>query len=88
MAGAGGGALAVAAVVEGEEVDAEGVEGGEGGDGVGERAVAVGEEENGEVGVVAAGVGGDPPAGELWGGGVVGVEAQELVRCAGDGGGR
>ena len=48
LAGASGGALAVAAIVEGEDVDAEVVEAGEGGDGVGEGAVAVGEEEDGE----------------------------------------
>ena len=81
-----GGALAVAAVVEGEDVDAEVVEAGEGGDGVGEGAVAVGEEEDGEVeSVAAAGVGGDPPAGELRGGGFVGAEADEFVGDAGDG---
>ena len=68
----GGGALAVASVVEGEDVDAEVVEGGEGGDGVGEGAVAVGEEEEGQVGVAGAGVGGDPPAGELGSGGLSG----------------
>ena len=83
--GRSGGALAVAAVVEGEDVDAEVVEAGEGGDGVGERAVAVGEKEDGEVGVAAAGVGGDPPAGELRGGGFVGAEADEFVGDAGDG---
>ena len=84
LAGAGGGALAVAAIVEGEDVDAEVVEAGEGGDGVGEGAVAVGEEEDGEVGVAAAGVGGNPPAGELRGGGFVGAEADEFVGDAGD----
>ena len=84
LAGAGGGALAVAAVVEGEDVDAEVVEGGEGGDGVGEGAVAVGEEEDGEVGVAAAGGGGNPPAGELGDGGLVGTEVDEFVGNAGD----
>ena len=39
LAGTGCGALTVAAIVEGEDVEAEVVEAGEGGDGVGERAV-------------------------------------------------
>ncbi len=85
LAGASRGALAVAAVVEGEDVDAEVVETGEGGDGVGEGAVAVGEKEDGEASVAAAGVGGDPPAGELRGGGFVGAETDEFVWDAGDG---
>ena len=70
----GGGALAVAAVVEGEDVEAEVVEIGESGDGVGEGAVAVGEEEDSDRRVAAAGCGGDPPAGELRGSGFVGAE--------------
>ena len=85
LIGAGGGALAVAAVVEGEDVDAEVVEGGEGGDGVGEGAVGAGKEEEGGVGVAAVGGGGDPPAGELRGGGLVGAEVDEFVGSAGDG---
>ena len=36
--------------------------------------------------VASAGIGGDPPAGELWGGGFIGAKADELVRDAGDGG--
>ena len=65
LAGAGSGALAVAAIVEGEDVEAEVVEAGEDGDGVGEGAVAVGEKEDGDGGVAAAWRGGNPPAGEL-----------------------
>ena len=76
--GVGAGALAVAAVVEGEDVGAEGVEGGECGVGVGEGAVAVGEEEDGDGGVTAAGRGGDPDAGELRDGGFVGAEVDEF----------
>ena len=87
LAGVGWGALAVAAVVEGEDVEAEVVEAGEGGDGVGEGAVGAGEEEDGGVGVAGAWCGGDPPAGELRGGGFVGAEVDELVGDAGDGGG-
>ncbi len=85
LAGTEGGALSVAAVVDGEDVDADVVKGGEGGDVVGEGAVAVGEEEDGEVRVAAAGVGRDPPAGELGSGGVVGIEAEEFVGNACDG---
>ena len=78
--------MAVASVVDGADVDAEVVQGGEGGDGVGERAVAVGEKEDGEVGVASAGTRGYPPAGELRRGGFVRAEADEFVRNACDGG--
>lgn len=90
LVGAGGGALAVAAVVEGEDVEAEVVEAGEGGDGVGQGAVGAGEEEDGGVGVAGVGGGGNPPAGELGGGGLIGAEPDELVggACDGDGSGR
>src|SRR6202012_48057 len=64
--------------------DAEVVEVGESGVGVAEGPVAVREKDDGEGGV-AAGVGGDPPAGELRGGGFVGAEADEFVGDAGDG---
>lgn len=87
LAGAGGGALAVAAVVEGEDVETEVVEVGEDGDGVGQGAVGAGEEEDGGVGVAGVRGGGDPPTGELRGGGLVRAEADELVGDAGDGGG-
>jgi len=84
LAGARCGALTVAAVVKGEDVQAEVVEAGEGGNRVCERAVAIGEEEDGEVGVAAAGVCGNPPTGELWRGGLVRAEADDLVGDAGD----
>lgn len=87
LGGMGVGALAVAAVVEGEDVDAEVVEGGEGGDGVGEGAVAGWEEEEGGVCVAGLGGGGNPPAGELGDGCFVGAEVDELVWRAADGGG-
>ena len=86
LAGTGCGALTVAAVVEGEDVDAEIVEAGESGDGIGEGAVAVGEKEDGKVGVAGAGIGGNPPAGELGRGGFVGAEADEFVGDASNGG--
>jgi hypothetical protein len=85
LAGARLGALAVAAVIEGEDVDAEIVEAGESGDGICQGAVAVGKEEDGEVGVAGAGVGGYPPAGELRDGGFVGGETEELIGDACDG---
>jgi len=84
LAGTNCDALAVAAVVEGEDVGAEVVEAREGWDGVGEGAVAVGEEEDSQVGVAGAGIGGNPPTGELRDGGLIGTEADELVRNAGD----
>ena len=55
LAGVGGGALAVASVVEGEDVDAEVVEAGEGGDGILQGAVGAGEEEESRLGVAAVG---------------------------------
>ena len=78
-------ALAIAAVVEGEDVDADVVQVGEGGDGVCEGSVAIGEEEDGEVGVAGGGIGGNPPAGELRGGGLIGTEVDEFVGDACDG---
>jgi len=54
LVGAGCSALSVAAIVEGEDVEAEVVEADEGGDGVGERAVAAGEEEDGGLCVAGA----------------------------------
>lgn len=76
----GGSALAVATVVDGEDVDAEVVQGNEGGGGVrvGEGTIAGREIEQGEVGIAGAGEGWNPPAGELGDGGVVGGEAEEL----------
>src|SRR5262249_59451687 len=76
--------LPVAAIVEGKDVDAEVVEAGEGGYEVGERAIAVGQEEDGEMRVMAAGVGGNPPSGELRVSGFVGTEADRFVGDAGD----
>ena len=81
---AGRGTLAVAAIVEGEDVEAKVVEAGEDGDGVDEGAVAVGEEEDGDGGVAAAGRSWNPPAGELRSGGFVWGEANEFVGNAGD----
>lgn len=86
LIGARGCALAVAAVVEGEDVEADVVEGCESGDGVSQRAVGAGKEEDGGVGVAGVGGGGNPPAGEPRGGGLVGAEADELVGDACDGG--
>ncbi len=63
------------------------MEAGEGGGGVGEGAVGAGEEEDCGVGVAGAWCGGNPPAGELRGGGFVGSEVDELVGDSGDGGG-
>ncbi len=80
-------ALAVAAVVEGEDVETDVVEAGEGGDRIGQGAVGAGEEEDCGVGVAGARCGGNPPAGELRGGGFVGAEVDELVWDSGDGGG-
>jgi len=79
-------ALAVAAVVEGEDVETDVVETGEGGDGVGEGAFGAGEKEDCGVSVAGAHSGGNPPAGELRGGGFVGTEVDELVGDASDGG--
>jgi len=87
LAGTGWGALAVAAVVEGEDVKAQVVERGDGGDGVGEGAVSAGEEEGGGVSVAGPGRCGDPPSGELGSCGFVGAKVEELVRGAGDGDG-
>ena len=87
LAGVSVGALAVAAVVEGKDVDAEVVQGCEGGGGVGEGAVGAGEEEDGRLRVTGVGGGGDPPAGELWGGGFVEAEVDEFVGGSGDIGG-
>ena len=70
-----GGTLAVTAIVEGEDVDAEIMKAGEGRDGVREGAVAIGEKEDGEGCVVGAGVGGYPPTGELWSSRFIGTEA-------------
>jgi len=84
LAGAGGGALAVAAIVEGEDVEAEVVEAGEGGDEVRERAVAVGEKKDSDGSVAAPGRGGNPAAGELRSGRFVGAKANEFVGSAGD----
>ena len=55
LARAGGSALSVAAIVEGEDVEAEVVKAGEGWDGVGEGAVAVGEKKDGDGSVAASG---------------------------------
>ena len=84
LIGTDGGALSVASIVEGEDVDAEIVEGGEGGNGVGERAVGAGKEEESGSGVAAVGCRGNPPSGELRGGGLVGAEVDEFVGSAGD----
>ena len=84
LAGTDGRALAVTAVVKSEDVDAEIVKGGEDGDVVGQRAVTVGQEEKRQVSVAATWICGDPPAGELWRGGVAGVEAEEFVGSAAD----
>ena len=81
------GALAVAAIVEGKDVDAEGVEGGQRGNGVGEGAVAVWKEEDGRVNVVGVRRSGDPPASELGNGGFVGAEVDQLEGSAVNGGG-
>lgn len=80
-----GGALSVATVVEGKEIDAEVVERGEGGGGVGESAIAGGEIEEGGGAVAAGGSGGNPPSGELRGGGVVWREVDEFREGSGDG---
>ena len=94
LVGAGCCTLAVAAVVEGEDVEAEVVQAGEGGEVVGQGTVGAGQEEDGGVRVAGVGRRGDPPAGELWGGGFVGAEVDELVgdacyggRCCGGAGG-
>ena len=55
LAGAGGGALTIAAVVEGKNVEAEVVEAGQNRDGVGQGAVGAGEEEDGGLGVEGVG---------------------------------
>ncbi len=55
---------------------------------VGQGAVGSGEEEDGGLGVAGVGGGGDPPAGELWGGGFVEAEVDEFVGVSGDVGGR
>src|ERR1700730_7811432 len=57
------GAGAVTAVVEGEDVDAEVVQGAEADVGVGEAAIGSGQEQKGGVGIASTGGGGDPPAG-------------------------
>ena len=87
LVGVGVGALAVATVVEGEDVDAEVVQVGERGDGVREGAVGAWEEEDGGLGVAGVGGGGDPPASELRGCGFVESEVDELVGGSGDVGG-
>jgi len=86
LTGADCGTLAVAPVVEGEDVDAEVVEAGESGDGIAERAVTVREKEDGEVSVAGAGIRGYPPAGELRYSGFVRAESHEFVGDACDGG--
>lgn len=70
---------AVAAVVEGEDVGAGGVEGGEKGDVCGEGRVAAAEDEDGDLGVAAAAGRGEVPAGELRGGGGIGGEVDEAA---------
>ncbi len=87
LAGTGWGALTVAAIVEGEDVEADVVEGCEGWCKVGEGALSAGEEEDGGVGVAVAGRGWNPPSGELGSGGFIGAKVDELVRYACDGGG-
>ena len=77
--GMGEGAEAVAAVVEGEDVEAEVVKAVQGGFGVGERAVAAGEIEDGIACVTGGGIAGDPEAGELGDGGLVGAEADKVL---------
>ncbi len=80
-------AVAESLVVDGEDVEAEGVEFAEGGNGVGESAARVVEIEDGVGGIAGAGGGGDPPAVEagLAGGGD--VEVNLLERQAGGSGG-
>ena len=63
LIGMGVGAVAVAAVVEGEDVDAEVVESGERGVEVCKRAVSAGEKEDGGVGVTCAWDGWNPTSG-------------------------
>ena len=86
LTGADCNALTVAAIVKCEDIDAEVMEAGESGDRIDQGAVAVGEKEDGEVGVASAGTRGYPPAGELRRGGFVRAEADEFVRNACDGG--
>ena len=81
----GSGAAAEAAVIEGEDVDAGGVEGREGGDTAGERAAGVVEIENRDGDVFRLRVGGNPPAVELGKAGVGDVEVDFFVRQAGAG---
>lgn len=86
LVGVGARALAVAAVIEGEDVEAGVVEGGDGAElrGVGEGAVAAGEEEGGEVAGVWGAGGGKPESGELGRSGEVGGEADGFDEGAGD----
>src|ERR1700748_1864589 len=74
------GALAEAAVVEGKDVDAEGVQYLELADGIGERSMAIMQEKDGEGGIASGVSGGNPPAGELRLTGFGGVEFDLLVR--------
>lgn len=86
LVGTAFGAESVAAIVEGEDVDAETLQGVEGGGEVGQGAVAAGEKEDGCVGVTGSGGGGKPDAGSLRDRGLVGTEVDEVgrgLRCSG-----
>lgn len=82
LIGMEGGAFAVAAIVDGEEVESGFVEKGQGGDGVGEGAVPGGKEEDGGQGIAGSGRRGDVPGGALREAASVGTEVEEHDGCA------
>jgi len=84
LIGVGSDALAVPAIIEGEDVDAQTVEGGESGKRICQGTVAGRKDEEGGVRVAAVGSG-NPPAGELRNSGFVRAEVDELVGYAVDG---
>ena len=82
LIGMGVGAVAVASIVEGEDVKAEIVETVERGIEVGECTIAAWKEEDADIGVACPRGGGKPDAGELRSGGLIGAEVDPGVFSA------